>query len=313
MWEELTSAYPDFTKAFFEYLYYNELEVWQGEKQENRIKTMPLIVLGTSGIGKTTLAKNIMQKIQGWYDPHGVCLVYTNEVALGELIEYAFQIRFYLADKFKGEYLPSVYVLTFDDATAVKVEPAEVRRFFSIRHVAQELSGVNEGIIYSVFLTHDWYSLHKIFRRFARTAIVLSVPSLDTFARRQIGSLLGKDVIKILQDIAKKALKEDRYKGVGFVKLPYIPDGYDTDVGIIRFKRTDAAFVKIRPYRKDTLHFDRARLELYVPKEKKEKKEIARLKERLEKERKQTRERMRRYRARQKSALEEGEEEEKKE
>ena len=312
MWEELTSAYPDFTDAFFEYLYYKELEVWQGEKQENRIKTMPIIVLGTSGIGKTTLAQNIMQKVQHWYDAHGVCLVYTNEVALGDLIEYAFQLRFYLGDKFKGEYLPSVYVLTFDDATAVKVEPAEVRRFFSIRHVAQELSGVTEGIIYSIFLTHDWYSLHKIFRRFAQTAIVLSVPPLDTFARRQIGQLLGEDVIHILQDIMKKALKEDQYKGVGFVKLPYTPNGYDTDVGIIKFKRTDVPFVKIRPYRRKTVHFDPAMLELYVPKEKREKKEIQRLKERLEKERKQARERMRRYRARRKEFVE-GEEEEKKE
>jgi len=109
---------------------------------------------------------------------------------------------------------------------------------------------------------------------------------------------------------AKKALKEDRYKGVGFVKLPYIPDDYDTDVGIIRFKRTDVPFVKIRPYRKETLHFDPARLELYVPEEKQKKKEIERLKERLEKEKRQSRDRMRRYRARQKNALEETEEDE---
>ena len=74
---------------------------------------------------------------------------------------------------------PTVYILTFDDATGVEVTHDEIRNFFSIRHKAEEYSSINEGIIYTIHITHDWYSLNKLFRRYGEVAIILSVPPLD--------------------------------------------------------------------------------------------------------------------------------------
>ncbi|TET20700.1 hypothetical protein E3J74_01905 [Candidatus Bathyarchaeota archaeon] len=67
--------FPDYTKEFFNWLYFKEEEVWQGVKDRNRIKTMPIVVLGTSGIGKTTLVENIMKVVDGWYYGRGIGLL----------------------------------------------------------------------------------------------------------------------------------------------------------------------------------------------------------------------------------------------
>jgi len=300
--------YPDFTEEFYKFLYFELQEVWQPViTQENRIKTMPIIILGTSGMGKTTLAKNVMKKVESWYCQKGVCPVYTNEVSLGELMICAFNIRRWLGTRFKN--LPQVYVLTFDDATAVPVEHEEVRTFFSIRHEAEKNTGVKEGIVYSLFLTHDWYYLHKLFRRYGYLAVILSVPPLDTFARRQVEHLLGKDAVTELEELFRRAVKEDKYKGTGFVRFPYIPEGHTTNVGKIRFSNVDTPYVKIISDKTNPEIFvDPERLELHIPAEQKKdekKEELQKLQEEQEKQRRWSREGMRKLRERRKKQLEE--------
>ena len=92
---------------------------------------------------------------------------------------------------------------------AVEVTPQEVKKFFSIRHYAEECIGLKEGIVYSIFLTHEWYSLNKIFRRYCDTAFVLSVPALDKYARRFCEELLGDAPVKYLMERYRKASKID--------------------------------------------------------------------------------------------------------
>jgi len=297
-------SYPDYTEEFYKCLHFDPQEVWMGSKK-NRIKTMPVIILGTSGIGKTTMAMNIMKKVDNWYYGHGVCPVYTNEVSLGALMEYGLQTHRWLGERWKR--LPEVYVLAFDDATAIEVKPPEVRRFFSIRHVVEELTGIKEGIVYSLFLTHDWYSLHKIFRRYGQIAAVLSVPPLDAFAKRQITKLLGETPVEILRDLYKKAMKEDKFKGTGFVKLPYVPEGQELDVGFIHFKEMDFGYVEIKPWERPEVWVEEVgavRFVLHIPEEKK-KEEDEDIVAKHEDQKRKTRERVRRYRARQKKRLEE--------
>jgi hypothetical protein len=262
--EKLLSEYPNYTREFYKSIYFEPKELFQGSVTENRIKTMPIIILGTSGSGKTTLAENIMNFINESYYFKGVCPVLTNEVSLGSLVEYGFQMFRWLGEKWRE--LPSIYVLAFDDATAVKPKPIEVRRFFSLRHVMREYTGVNEGAVYSIMLTHDWYSLDKIFRRYGLVLVTLSVPPLDTYSRRQLKNLLGEDVVTTLQEIFRKAYKEDKYKGVGFVKLPYVPEGMDTDVGYIKFSKAPVSYFKLRKWDKPIPDVERIKPEIYTSK-----------------------------------------------
>jgi hypothetical protein len=260
----------------------------------NRMKTKPLIILGTSGIGKTTLADNIVTKVKSWYDKYGVNVAYTNEVSLGTLMEYGFKMNSIL----RKESVDKVHVLIFDDATAVEVSPLEVREFFSVRHYAEECTGLKEGIVYSIFLTHDWYSLNKIFRRYCDTAVVLSVPALDRYARRFCESMLGEAPVKYLMEMYKKASKINSYKGTCFVKLPYIPNGFKTDVGVIRFKPVSVSYWTIKSLEKEGLEVDPARLELRVyekPKREKISDEES-AKKQIERQRELTRIRVRRFR-----------------
>jgi Cdc6-like AAA superfamily ATPase len=258
------SGYRDYTEAFFQLLHIDEEEVWQGNTNSNRIKTKPLIILGTTGVGKTTLAENIMNAIEKDYGHRGVCVVYTNQVSLGDLMEYGLQTFKYLGDRWKSG-LPTVYVLVFDDATAVQVTPEEIRKFFSIRHEIQKYSGITEGIIYSIFLTHDWYSLNKLFRRYAVAAVILSVPPLENYSRTQIEGLIGKKAVMILDKVSFKAMDYDAYKGYGFVKLPSPPDGESSNVGFIHFEKTQAEFVEIRYGKNKAVEGNSVERVLHIP------------------------------------------------
>jgi hypothetical protein len=258
------SAYHDYTKPFYDLLYFNPKEVFKGIDKENRIKTMPIIILGTAGIGKTTTAKNIMAKIQGWYKDQGVCLVYTNNVSLGTLMAYAFKVREQMENK-----KPKVYILTFDDATAVKTKTDEVRKFFSVRHTAEEQGGIKEGIVYSIFITHDWYYLDKIFRRYGFIAIILSVPPLDEYSKKHIERLIGKRAVIDLERNFVIAIKQDSAKGRGYVKLPYIPKNERNHVGYVQFKNIDTEYIKVIQDKEcNEAVLDPVHLDFHVPVEK---------------------------------------------
>ncbi len=286
------SCYKNYTDAFFQLLHIDEDEVWQGATV-NRIKTKSLIILGTTGVGKTTLAENIMNAIQKDYGHRGVCSVYTNDVSLGELMEYGLKTFNFFGDLLQVG-LPKVYVLVFDDATAVEVAPEEIRKFFSIRHEIQKYSGITEGIVYSIFLTHDWYSLNKLFRRYGVAAAILSVPPLDKCSRSQIEGLIGKEAVALLDKVSFKAMDYDAYKGYGFVKLPLPPDGKSNAVGYIHFENTHAEYFQIKYGENQTAKGNSVERVLHIPETKKE--DIKKDLESAERAKAKNRERQQRFR-----------------
>jgi hypothetical protein len=255
-------GFHNFTHAFYDQLFIDEKEVWRGAIA-NRIKTKPTIVLGTTNIGKTTFANNINNEIQKKYHHRGVCSIYTNEVSIGELIEHGLKAHKQFSDYWDS--YPSVYVLVFDDATAVEVTPEELRAFFSIRHKAQEYAGITEGILYSIFMTHDWHSLNKLFRRYCETAVFLSIPPLDKFARSSIEGLIGEKAVSILDQISIKAIDYDEFKGYGFVKLPFPPQGETKSVGYIHFDNTESIYIKMKPWAKKTVKATLVDMVLHIP------------------------------------------------
>ncbi len=308
----LNKKFPDFTQAYKDLLKFDPQEVWQLKTSgDNRIKTLPEVTLGTTAIGKSTFAKWSDTVIQEMYEPlgWGVLSTYTRDVKLLDFIKYSLKIakdeNYRKAFQLKDN--TSVFILNFDDATGYEVKNHEIKEFFGIRHLVEDELSIREGIIYPRFVTHDWYGLSKIFRRYTESLVVLSVPPLDLYSRRHLISLFGEEAIRTLQAIYKKALKEDKYKGKGFVFLPYIPDNEESQVGAIQFKPVSTSKTILIKYgATSNIEADTEKRILYVPRDDSvslvEDEETALAK--LERKRKQDRERQAKKRLKDKESLE---------
>jgi hypothetical protein len=74
---------------------------------------------------------------------------------------------------------------------------------------------------------------------------------LDTFSRIHLETLLGQKAVEVLQRIYRYANKFDAYKGYAIVKLPFIPEGYNSSVGFVRFEEVDVPYVQIKHWEKN--------------------------------------------------------------
>lgn len=295
--------FANYTKDFYRLLHIPESELFKGSKRM-RIKQMPLIVSGYAGIGKTTVVNCLVHAIQSWYGKEKCNVVYTKEFPLSVLLYLGFKGF----PKLGWDAKKPIQVLIFDDATAVKVSREEQRQFFSVRHLMHRETGLKEGICYTIFVTHGWYMLDVRFRRSAIFSTFLSVPLLDLYARHQYGKILGKKGVEVLQYMAPKALRFDRYKGTGLCVLLEIPKGHKTNIGYFYWQDLSADYWTLE-YEKENVepHLDDQYRHIikYHPKEEAKKlmskKEAEKL---LEEKRRKNREKQRRYYWRQKEKLE---------
>lgn len=210
--------FPDYTKYFYDFLKIPESELFKDSSQE-RVKQMLIIIAGTMGIGKTKLVENIMEELTKHYG-EDKCNKVLTQVSTEALMEYAFKgnpYRNWNASK-------PIQIIVFDDATSVNLSKKDQRRFCSMRHQMMEDTGLKEGIIYSILVTHDWYRLDVNFRRNAIVTAFLSVSPLDQYSRREYGKIFGGVGVNFLSQKLSKALRFDKAKGTGLVVLPFDPD-----------------------------------------------------------------------------------------
>ena len=204
------AEYKDLTSQFYKALMFPNEELFKPGNHKNRIKQIGIIIQGLTGSGKTTSAKNIIQNIYSYYGIHNCAAIYTNSLPLGTFLDKALE-----------QYMRPVQVLIYDDATSVKVKPQEQRTFFSLRHLMQDKTMLLEGVIYTIYITHDWYALDKTFRRNALFTIFISVPRLDKYSRNEYKRFIGEQALDELDRLSFEAIKEDSKKGKGVVVLPY--------------------------------------------------------------------------------------------
>jgi hypothetical protein len=227
----------NYTKDFYRLLKIPEKELFKGSRKE-RVKQMPTIVDGYAGIGKTTLVSCMVHAIQRWYGKERCNVVYTKEFPLGVLLSLAFKGFPALGWDAKKP----IQVLIFDDATAVKVSPSEQRQFFSVRHLMSRETGLKEGLVYTIFVTHSWWRLDTVFRRSALFSAFLSVPLTDLYARREYAKILTNEGVEALQYLAPKAIREDQYKGKSLCVLPEIPKGHKSNIGYLYWQDLSAEY-----------------------------------------------------------------------
>jgi len=208
-------AFPNATHDFYRLLHIPKSELFKGSHKE-RIKQLPIIIEGLAGIGKTKLVENIIHAIQKWYGPENCNILYTNEFSLGILIYLAFKGFPDLGWNAKKP----IQVLVFDDATSIKIDRQEQRQFFSIRHLMHDETSLNEGIVYTIFVTHEWWRLDTTFRRTALFSCFLSVPLLDQWTLREYAKFITQEGVNELLTRTSKALRFDKFKGIGLTVLP---------------------------------------------------------------------------------------------
>ena len=247
------STYSDFTEDFYHYLVVPKEELIKDSTQE-RVKQMLLIIVGTMGIGKTKLVEEIIHQLRIRYAKQGLEVnAVLTRVSTKALVEYGF-----IGNPERGwDAQKPIQIIVFDDATSVKLTPEDQRRLCALRHRMMEDTGLKQGIIYTILVTHGWYRLDPVFRRNALITCFLSVPPLDSYARREYKKLLEKDGTAFLLDRLARAIKFDDEKGKGLVVIPFNPTlGDDEKVGIITWKEdSDPEYVEIIKRRDGRLVF----------------------------------------------------------
>ena len=162
----LGKDFPDHTEEFYKFLFISDEELKRGLKQ------ILIIVAGTMGVGKTTLIRNIIKRIEDRYGLDQVNAVST-QVSPSALINTAFKGQ----EAAGWNARKPVQIIVFDDATSIKLTALDQNEFCKLRHQMMADTGLTSGIIYSILVTHDWYRLDCNFRRQAILTAFLSVLS----------------------------------------------------------------------------------------------------------------------------------------
>lgn len=209
--------FPNYTKYFYEFLKIPKEEIFQGSSEE-RVKQILIIIAGTMGIGKTKLIENIINELRTYYGEDD-CNTVLTQISTEALVENAFR-----GSPDRGwNSKKHIQIIVFDDATSVSLSLKDQRRFCSLRHKMMEDTGLKEGVIYSILVTHDWYRLDPNFRRNALVTCFLSVSPLDQYSRREYSKFIGETGVNFLSEKLSKAIRLDKEKGTGLVVLPFNP------------------------------------------------------------------------------------------
>jgi len=236
------TPFLDYTRDFYRFLQIPVTEVFKGSSEE-RVKQMLIIIAGTMGIGKTKLVENIIQELNDYYGAENCNNVLT-KVSTQVLMDYGFKGNPYKQWNAKKP----IQIIVFDDATSVHLSKKAQRQFCSLRHRMMDHTGLTEGVIYSILVTHDWYRLDANFRRNALVTCFLSVSPLDRFSRREYSKFIGVDGVNFLSEKLSKSIRFDKNKGTGLVVLPFKPPKKNRGrVGRIKWKNLkDVEYIEIK-------------------------------------------------------------------
>jgi len=204
----------DLSDKFYKDIMFQDLEL-KTNTINNNIKQIGIIIMGLTGSGKTTLAKNIVKGITDYYGIGNCATLYTNSLPLGLFLDKALE-----------QSPKPVQILVYDDATTVRVNSKDQRTFFSLRHLMESKTGLKNGVIYTIYITHDWYSLDRIFRRNALFTIFISVPMLDKYSRNEYKRFIGEKPLNELSEMTFECIKHNDKKGKGIIILPVNNVGY---------------------------------------------------------------------------------------
>ncbi len=150
-------------ETIFEKLLPDSLRVPRGP-DDNAIEYRNVMILGSQGSGKTTLARVLALTLAHRYG-NGNVLFALQVGGVRELLGYATR-------------QPSkVWILVGEDLTLARIPKQELAQFFQVRHLIQQNTGLNQGLAITVFNSHTFHGIDKNLRDTFDMLILKSVPT----------------------------------------------------------------------------------------------------------------------------------------
>lgn len=173
----------------------------------NCIRQLQGICLGRPGSGKTLTADWIAQKITERYGANNVNCVWT---------------RADLTRLLNGVRNKLVNYLFLDDITLTKLKPAELSRYFQIRHIIQKKTGMRHGLALTMLGLHRFHSVDPSIRTNFDFMVFRSAPTNKydrNFAEEYITdeglALLDALELERIKDISLFPISVVWIKGIG--------------------------------------------------------------------------------------------------
>jgi len=253
--EDPWDSFNDYTEDLYHFLKIPVEEVFKGKKEKERVKQILIIVSGMMGIGKTSLVENLIYELRQYWEGNGKGVnVVLTRTSVEALEKYSFEGN---PESGWNAKVP-IQILIFDDATSIKLSIEDQRRLCGLRHKMMETTKQNEGVLYTILVTHDWFRLDPSFRRTALITCFLSIPPLDLYSKRELKQILTKDGIDFLAEKLGDRIRFDTAKGIGLVVIPFIPAlGEDEEkVGKVTWKdRDDVDYIMIKQTKNGKLYW----------------------------------------------------------
>lgn len=135
-------------------------EVWQ-----NSIEYRNILVIGDQGSGKTTIDESLAYALAlRYHAPLKVCMA-IQTAGIDVLIDVA------------SRNAASAYFLCGADLTLAKIPKDQVNRFFQVRHVIQDGTGVRRAIVVTSLESHTLFGIEKNLRTTFTMMFVKSIPT----------------------------------------------------------------------------------------------------------------------------------------
>jgi len=131
---------------------------------DNALECRNIFLLGAQGKGKTTTTQSLALMLGRKY---GI----TNTIFAIQIagIDRLLSIPTKIAGK--------CWLLCAEDITLAKIPRTDINRFFQVRHLIQEYTGIREGMAVTVFNSHTFHGLEKNLRDTFDALIIKSVPT----------------------------------------------------------------------------------------------------------------------------------------
>lgn len=129
---------------------------------DNAIDYRNIFLLGAQNKGKTTTAQAIALLCQSRY---GATKFFLQIAGIDRLLT-------------EGVSNPAkCWVLCAEDMTLARIKNTELNRFFQVRHLIREATGLREGIAVTILNSHTFHGLNKNLRDTFDALIIKSVPT----------------------------------------------------------------------------------------------------------------------------------------
>jgi len=180
----------------------------------NNIVHLNILIYGSSGAGKTETAYTIVEQIKNSYGLLNVNVVWANQ---------------HIQPLFEGIQDKLVNVLIGDNLTIREQSQKELADFFEVRHIIQNRTGRNVGLVVTIMVVHRFHGLDKNLRSSIDLFFAKDVPA-DPYDYQVLEGFYGTS---LLRDFGKLKMDSGNYGLTawcvphvtgGVVDIPIIPD-----------------------------------------------------------------------------------------